>query len=254
VANASHELRTPLTSISGYVETLLSLAPPEPPELQRFLAIIQKNVTRMTLLVSELLDLAQLGAKENVGINAKPVLVKEVLEATLQMVNDQAGEKSITIVLETDTIDKEVSGYWEKDRIIQAIFNLLDNAVKYTPPGGQVRLKAKTGQSSEFGVRSSATKDPELKTAGSELGGNFLEIAVEDTGIGIPKEHLPRIFERFYRVDKARSREMGGTGLGLSIVKNIVEAHGGTVQVQSTLNLGSTFRVILPLAGPTRPL
>jgi two-component system phosphate regulon sensor histidine kinase PhoR len=250
VANASHELRTPLTSISGYVETLLSIAPPEPPETQRFLGIIQKNVARMTLLVSELLDLAQLGAKENMGINLKAVNVEEVLDTALQMITDQAREKEITLIQETDKISDDLKGFWEKDRIIQAVFNILDNAVKYTPPGGQVKLTANIVRGSEFGVRSEKEAASELKTPDSELDRNFLEITVEDTGIGIPKEHLPRIFERFYRVDKARSRELGGTGLGLSIVKNIIESHGGTVQVQSTLNLGSTFRIILPLAGP----
>ncbi|HMK66261.1 MAG TPA: ATP-binding protein, partial [Thermodesulfobacteriota bacterium] len=189
--------------------------------------------------------------KENIGITPKPVLVKEVLEIALQMVSDQAAEKGITLVEETETIGKEVSGNWEKERIIQAIFNILDNAVKYTLPNGRVRLTAKTVRSSEFGVRSDKTKDFELKTVSSEPA-DLMEISIEDTGIGIPKEHLPRIFERFYRVDKARSRELGGTGLGLSIVKHIVEAHGGTVQVQSTLNLGSTFHIILPLVGSTR--
>jgi two-component system, OmpR family, phosphate regulon sensor histidine kinase PhoR len=240
VANASHELRTPLTSISGYVETLLSIAPVEPPEIQRFLSIIQKNVTRMTLLVSELLDLAQLGAKENIGINVKTVNVKEVLDTALQMIADQAKEKGITLFQETGVIEKDISGIWEKDRIIQAVFNILDNAVKYTPPGGKVSLTAKIIADFGSGIADSAIRNPQ----------SAIEIAVQDSGIGIPKEHLSRIFERFYRVDKARSRELGGTGLGLSIVKHIVEAHGGTVQVQSTLNLGSTFRIILPLAGP----
>ena len=129
--------------------------------------------------------------------------------------------------------------------MVQALFNILDNAVKYTPPGGRVRLMAKVVQRSAFSVQRKGEID-ERRTTNDELA-DFLEISVEDTGIGIPKEHLSRIFERFYRVDKARSRELGGTGLGLSIVKHIVEAHGGTIQVQSIFGQGSTFTIVLPL-------
>jgi two-component system, OmpR family, phosphate regulon sensor histidine kinase PhoR len=248
VANASHELRTPLTSISGYVETLQTLVPNEPPEIQRFLTVIQKNVARMTLLVSELLDLAQLGARENLAARAKTVPVREILETALQMVADQAKEKNITVLPEMESLPDGLTGNWEKDRIIQAVFNVLDNGVKYTPHGGQVRLSARL-------VQSPGPETNQPKGGAQPLraeGADFLEVSIADTGPGISREHLPRIFERFYRVDKARSRDLGGTGLGLSIVKNIVEAHGGTVQVMSTLNQGSTFSLILPLAGPNQ--
>jgi two-component system phosphate regulon sensor histidine kinase PhoR len=246
VANASHELRTPLTSITGYVETLLSLAPNEPPEMQRFLSIIQKNVSRMNLLVSDLLDLAKLDAKELTDENLKRVKVEEVVTTALQMVDDQAREKEIILIRETENLPNELTACWEKDRIIQALFNVLDNAVKYTPPGGQVRLSANRVQRSAFGVQRKEDID-ERRMTNNELV-DFIEISVADTGIGIPKEHLSRIFERFYRVDKARSRELGGTGLGLSIVKHIIESHGGTIQVQSMLGQGSTFTIVLPLS------
>ncbi|MGC1403900.1 MAG: ATP-binding protein, partial [Thermodesulfobacteriota bacterium] len=245
VANASHELRTPLTSISGYVETLLSLSPKDPPELQRFLSIIQRNVRRMNLLVSDLLDLAKLDAKELTETNLKKVRVEEVLNTAVQMVGDQAREKKIDLIVEKEDLPEELIAYWEVERIGQALFNILDNAVKYTPPGGRVRLMAEVVQRSAFSVQRKGEIDERRMT--NDEPADFLEISVEDTGIGIPKEHLSRIFERFYRVDKARSRELGGTGLGLSIVKHIVEAHGGTIQVQSIFGQGSTFTIVLPL-------
>jgi two-component system, OmpR family, phosphate regulon sensor histidine kinase PhoR len=246
VANASHELRTPLTSIGGYVETILSLAPNEPPEIRRFLSIIQKNVTRMNLLVSDLLDLAKLDSQETPDLNLKPVKIKNVLQTALQMVSDQAGEKEITFTLDFQDIQDETVANWEKDRIIQALFNIMDNAVKYTMPRGSVRVTAKLVPGSEFAVQSEKDVNSKLTTQDSELPRDFIEISVQDSGIGISREHLSRIFERFYRVDKARSRALGGTGLGLSIVKHIVDAHGGTIQVQSAPGEGSTFTLILP--------
>ncbi|MBI4765794.1 MAG: HAMP domain-containing protein [Deltaproteobacteria bacterium] len=254
VANASHELRTPLTSINGYVETLISLVPDDPSEIRRFLSVIQKNVKQMGFLVSDLLDLAKLD-QEKTKSRMEQIQVKEVLAAAVQMIKDQAREKGIYFLEQWDTLGDDLKVFWEKERMVQAIFNLLDNAVKYTPAGGRISLIAKTVRSSEtsaslaepFGVQNMKELHPELITKYSELNRDFVEISVEDTGIGIPKEHLSRIFERFYRVDKARSRDLGGTGLGLAIVKHIVETHGGTIQVQSTLGQGSTFSLILPL-------
>jgi two-component system phosphate regulon sensor histidine kinase PhoR len=246
VANASHELRTPLTSISGYVETLLSLVPDQPPELRRFLSIIQKNVGQMNFLVSDLLDLAKLDLKEEAKDIRGPVSVREILEGAAQMIREPAGKKGITFEENWQYLPRNLTGWWEKDRIIQAVFNLLDNAVKYTPAGGQVVLSAKTASPLEVGVQGkNGIDDP--RTTNDERHRDFIEISVEDTGIGIPREHLSRIFERFYRVDKARSRELGGTGLGLAIVKHIVETHGGSVEAESTPNKGSTFKLILPL-------
>jgi two-component system, OmpR family, phosphate regulon sensor histidine kinase PhoR len=246
VANASHELRTPLTSISGYVETLLSLVPSEPPEIKRFLSIIQKNVKQMNFLVSDLLDLTKLDVQENSKNQLEKVQVKDILETSAQMIKDQAQQKRIDLIENWDNLPEGLMGFWEKDRVIQALFNVLDNAVKYTPEGGRVRLTAQIVQRSAFSGRRKDEID-ELQTPNSELHRDFIEISVADTGIGIPKEHLDRIFERFYRVDKARSREIGGTGLGLAIVKHIVETHSGTIQVQSTPGKGSIFSIVLPL-------
>jgi two-component system phosphate regulon sensor histidine kinase PhoR len=250
VANASHELRTPLTSINGYVETLLSLAPEDPPEIRRFLSVIQKNVNQMSFLVSDLLDLAKLDVQEKTKSRLEKVLVKEVLITAGQMIRDQARQKGIDFSEEWNSLPEGLAAFWEKDRIIQAIFNLLDNAVKYTPAGGKVQLTAKPVKRSVPAIGRSVQRINEIderRTMNDEGYADFLEISVEDTGIGIPKEHQSRIFERFYRVDKARSRDLGGTGLGLAIVKHIVETHGGTIQVQSTQGQGSTFSLILPL-------
>lgn len=248
VANASHELRTPLTSINGYVETLLSMVPPEPPEIKRFLSIMQKNVKRMNFLVSDLLDLAKLDVQEKSKITLEQVPVKEVLEAADQMIMDQAKEKKINFSKEIDAIPENLTAFWEKDRVLQALFNVLDNAVKYTPPGGQVRLTAEVIADFGFRISESGKNDlPKLTPQGEfRTPQSAIKISIEDTGIGIPKEHLSRIFERFYRVDKARSRELGGTGLGLSIVKHIVESHKGTVGIQSVLNQGTTVTITLP--------
>jgi two-component system phosphate regulon sensor histidine kinase PhoR len=253
VANASHELRTPLTSISGYVETLLSLAPSDPPEFQRFLSIIQKNVNQMNFLVSDLLDLAKLDIREKPKKNMKRVLVKDVLESAEQMIRDHLKKKGIDFSKEWDNLPEGLMAFWEKDRIVQALFNVLDNAVKYTPEGGRIRMTADL--IADFGFRiSEQGENGESKMAPPAefhnpllIAGSAIKISVEDTGLGIPKELLSRIFERFYRVDKARSREMGGTGLGLAIVKHIIETHGGTVQVESTFGQGSTFTIFLPL-------
>ena len=260
VANASHELRTPLTSISGYVETLLSLAPSDPPEFQRFLSIIQKNVKQMNFLVSDLLDLAELDVQEKPKKDMEQVLVKDVLETAEQMIRDHIKEKGIDFSKEWDNLPEGLTAFWEKDRIVQALFNVLDNAVKYTPEGGKVRLTAKPVQRSAFSdpptpalplggarEREGVENVDEQRTTNDERNADFVEISIEDTGIGIPKELLYRIFERFYRVDKARSRDLGGTGLGLAIVKHIVETHGGLVQVDSVVGKGSTFTLILPL-------
>jgi two-component system, OmpR family, phosphate regulon sensor histidine kinase PhoR len=247
VANASHELRTPLTSINGYVETLLSLASEDPPEIKRFLSVIQKNVKQMSFLVSDLLDLSQLDIQEKAGRQPERVQVKEALAAAGQMIRDQARQRGIDFSEEWNSLPEGLTAFWEKDRLIQALFNMLDNAVKYTPEGGQVRLLANLVQSSEFRVQKEKKSSSEMTDQPSELYRDFIEISVADTGIGIPKEHLGRIFERFYRVDKARSRDLGGTGLGLAIVKHIIETHGGTIQVESKLGQCTTFSIFLPL-------
>lgn len=221
VANASHELRTPLTAISGALETLEGLIS-EQGDAGRFLGILEKNVRRMSYLVSDLLDLSQLEDQERGERYVDEVPVAEVLQSALQTISPQALAKDITLIQDLAGLSSPgASLFWEKERMHQAIFNLLDNAVKYTPPGGKVTLSAREDEKE-------------------------ISISVTDTGLGIPKEHLTRIFERFYRVDRDRSRELGGTGLGLSIVKHIVEAHKGQIEARSELGRGSTFTITFP--------
>jgi signal transduction histidine kinase len=166
------------------------------------------------------------------------------------MITDPAQTKQIDFQMDTKDLPEGTIATWEEERMIQALFNVLDNAVKYTPEGGKIRLTAKVISDIGFRISDSHQKTisdsiqkPDFRNPQSAI-----QISIQDTGIGIPKDNLSRIFERFYRVDKARSREMGGTGLGLSIVKNIVEAHGGKVQVHSVLDHGTTFTLILPLS------
>ncbi|MBA4395021.1 MAG: hypothetical protein C0407_15830, partial [Desulfobacca sp.] len=239
VANASWELGKPLTAIDERFDTLLPLLSADSPEVQQGLIVIQKEVKRLNLLVSDLLELAKLDVQEKARMNFERVRIKGILGKALEMVKDQAQEKAISLDLETGNLPEEMTAFWEKDRVLQALFNVLDNALKYTPSGGRIGLTAKPVQRKE---------EIDQRTTTNNERADFVEISIEDTGPGIPKEHLPRIFERFYRVDRARSRELGGTGLGLSIVKHIIESHGGTVEVQSTLGKGTTFSLKLPVS------
>ena len=221
VANVSHELRTPLTSIRGFAETLLDGALEDRNNNRRFVEIIKSHALRLSDLTMDLLTLATLESEsfqlKPEGIDL-PALVHEVLESfrPLGLTKRQELEAVIDPGLPPIKADR--------DRIRQVLINLLDNAVKFTPEEGKISLE----------VRLNAE-------------GTGVEVHVKDRGIGIPSSDLPRIFERFYRVDKARSREQGGTGLGLAIVKHIVEAHRGHVSVKSTLGQGSDFCVTLPL-------
>ncbi len=218
VANVSHELRTPLTAIRGYAETLLEGAMEDSENRQRFLEIIKAHAIRLNNIASDLLVLSEIEAG---GPGAEPerVAVPAALDAALRAVESEARVRGVSILRGT-VEDLAVMG--GKVRLEQALINLLDNAVKFNRSGGEVRVQA---------------------TAGA---GATARIAISDNGIGIPSEHLSRIFERFYRVDKARSREVGGTGLGLSIVKHVVERMNGTLEVESQLGKGSSFVVSLP--------
>jgi two-component system phosphate regulon sensor histidine kinase PhoR len=218
VANVSHELRTPLTAIRGYAETLLDGALEDKENNRRFLDVIRAHAIRLNNIASDLLTLSEL---ESGKALAEPVRisVREALDSALHTVEAEARIREVTI-LPGRVEDVFVKG--EKTRLEQALINLLDNAIKFNRPQGEVFV-----------------------TAGPADSGKA-RITITDTGIGIPSEDLSRIFERFYRVDKARSREMGGTGLGLAIVKHIVERMGGSVQVESQLGKGSTFTVLLP--------
>jgi two-component system, OmpR family, phosphate regulon sensor histidine kinase PhoR len=220
VANVSHELRTPLTSIKGYLEALLDGAKDDPQKCQRFLEVAQQHADQLNNLISDLLQLSQI---ESGRYEWKRELIHpgDLLEKAVRLVRPMAEKKRQSLTVSPAGALPPILG--DPDKLVQLLINLLDNAVKYTPEGGMI-------------------------TIGARKIGEEIEISVRDTGIGIPSKDLPRIFERFYRVDRARSRELGGTGLGLAIVKHIVEAHGGIVRVDSEMGKGSQFIVTLPLS------
>ncbi|MEF2966509.1 cell wall metabolism sensor histidine kinase WalK [Paenibacillus sp. M1] len=219
VANVSHELRTPLTTIKSYTEALEDGAMEDPELGPKFASVIQTQTERMIRLVTDLLHLSRLDSKE-AELRKQPVSVMEMLEEVADRFSFQMQEKGIKPTL---FVANTVGSAWvDRDQIDQVLDNLLSNAMKYTPEGGIIAIEARRG---EDGV---------------------LAISVQDNGIGIPKKDLDRIFERFYRVDKARSRNMGGTGLGLSIAREIVKAHGGTILLQSELGKGTKVTFTLP--------
>jgi two-component system, OmpR family, phosphate regulon sensor histidine kinase PhoR len=218
VANASHELKTPLTSIKGFVETLLEGALDDKEHAAHFLKIIQEHADRLNNLINDLLDLSYLESKE-VAMQKTPVQLKTLVDNVVSGFTVPLKKKSIDV---KNDISPDVSVLIDKAKIEQVITNLIDNAVKFSKEKGRLIISAQQADGK-------------------------ITLWVKDSGAGIPAKDLPRIFERFYRVDKARSREMGGTGLGLAIVKHIVELHGGTVGVESTEGLGSQFWFTLPL-------
>jgi two-component system phosphate regulon sensor histidine kinase PhoR len=220
VANVSHELRTPLTAIRGYAETLLDGALDDPDHRRRFVEIIQSHAIRLNNIASDLLALSELESGRPPLAPGK-LSVLAMLEAAMRTVESEAAMRKVQLGWGT-VEDLQVMG--NKIKLEQAFVNLLDNAVKFNRGGGEVWVEA------------------------SRLPGGKVAISIADSGIGIPSEDVPRIFERFYRVDKARSREVGGTGLGLSIVKHVIEQMQGTVSVESQLNKGSKFTVVLPEA------
>jgi two-component system phosphate regulon sensor histidine kinase PhoR len=221
VANVSHELKTPLTSIKGFVETLLEGALEDKENNWRFLKIIQEHADRLDNLVNDLLSLSHFESKEIV-LKKSPLELRQEATNVISGFKSQLKKKDIEVKNE---LSADIAIIADKNRLGQVITNLFDNAIKFNKEKGFVRIY------------------------GEETNGK-VKITVEDSGIGIPEKDIPRIFERFYRVDKARSRELGGTGLGLSIVKHIIELHGGTVGVESTEGLGSKFWFIIPKKSP----
>ncbi|PIS34322.1 MAG: PAS domain-containing sensor histidine kinase [Candidatus Omnitrophica bacterium CG08_land_8_20_14_0_20_41_16] len=217
VANVSHELKTPLTSIKGFVETLLEGALDDKENNRNFLNIIHKHAERLDSLVNDLLSLSHLESKEII-LKKTSFNLRQQVEGVISGFRSQLKKKDIEIKNE---LPVGISVIADKARLEQVVTNLIDNAIKFNKEKGSVRIFSE------------------------EINGK-VKIIVEDSGIGIPEKDIPRIFERFYRVDKARSRELGGTGLGLSIVKHIVELHGGSVGVESTEGLGSKFWFLLP--------
>jgi two-component system phosphate regulon sensor histidine kinase PhoR len=218
VANVSHELRTPLTTIKGYMEALRDGGLQDHGQAEQFLGVIQRHTERMEKIVSDLLLLSEIESSDR-ALQKETLNLLEVIQAAVEAVRPMAEGKKQNIQIKLE----EGLPLFQADsqKIHQAMINLLHNAISYTPEGGSITVEAKPVQEGA-------------------------EVTVADNGIGIPPEHLSRIFERFYRVDKGRSRELGGTGLGLSIVKHIVEAHGGQIRVESKPGKGSRFIIFLP--------
>ena len=224
IANVSHELRTPLTSIQGYTETLLD-QPAEDNHVRDFLEIIRKNAARMARLTEDLLTLARVESGEQ-RFDIQDVSAEELLEDALESFREVARSYELDLQKENGVADKSVKA--DREAIHQVFSNLIENALKYAAAGKRVVLGAR------------------------EVAGG-IEFYVRDFGPGISSEHLPRLFERFYRVDKARSRESGGTGLGLAIAKHIMLAHEGTIRAESELNHGSAFLFTLPASAHPSP-
>lgn len=233
VANVSHELRTPLTSIKGYVEALLDGAKDDPATSAKFLEIILKQSDRLNLIIEDLLELSKIESGR-VSMREEPLELRTVIDRTLSMIKPIADKNRHRLATSIDPSLPPVAG--DEGRLVQVLTNLLDNAIKYTPAGGTITVGAKAA--------------PSIGNADPPVGA--IDLSVADTGIGIPEQDRPRVFERFYRVDKARSRELGGTGLGLAIVKHIVEGHGGQVWVEANFPQGSRFVVRLPLTAKSR--
>ena len=214
VANVSHELKTPITSIKGFSETLLDGAMDDREALRQFLNIILQESERLQTLIQDLLDLSKI-EQQGFNLSVEKVNVITIINEVITIVNRKAEEKNISILFEKDMepIIIEADPY----RLKQIFINIVSNALAYTTNNGSVAIKVTNDSSKVY-------------------------IDIEDTGIGIEQSEIPRIFERFYRVDRARSRNSGGTGLGLAIVKHLVEAHKGLVTVQSEVGKGSVFR------------
>jgi two-component system, OmpR family, phosphate regulon sensor histidine kinase PhoR len=221
VANVSHEFRTPLTAIQGFAETLLGGALEDPANRQRFVEIIRDHAARLARLTEDLLELSRIEAGE-LKLEFQPVSVQQLVESCVETASLKARSKQLGLNVTVPAGLPAVRG--DANRLQEVLQNLLDNAVQYTPSGGSIEVIAANPNSQ-------------------------IVITVVDTGIGIPQAEQSRIFERFYRVDAARSREAGGTGLGLSIARHIVEAHGGRIWVESTVSEGSRFHFSIPAAG-----
>ena len=226
VANVSHEFRTPLTAIQGFAETLIAGALDDPQNRGRFLNIILEHARRLARLTEDLLKLSQMDA-DRLELEISPVKVSQLVESCYETARHRAAEKELTLTLAPGLSQNLPDVAGDARRLQEVLQNLLDNAIQYTLPGGKVILNA-------------------------ELKNHNVVFTVSDTGIGIPTADQPRIFERFYRVDAARSREAGGTGLGLAIAKHLIEVHGGRIWVESEVGAGSRFHFSVPLFDPER--
>jgi len=218
LANVSHELRTPIFSIQGFLETLLDGAVDDPTVNRDFLDKAHRHAGRLNALLNDLIEISRIESGE-MKMSFRYFSIGEFLRGVIEEMRGQAEKKNLSLSL-SPGIPADEKVYGDRDRLKQVMVNLIDNAIKYTEPGGSVVCAVRRD-------------------------GDRSVVQVQDTGCGIPSEHLPRIFERFYRVDRDRSRDVGGTGLGLAIVKHIVEAHGGTITVESSVGKGSTFAFTL---------
>jgi two-component system phosphate regulon sensor histidine kinase PhoR len=217
----SHELRTPLAAIRGYAETLLDGALEDRENNRRFIEIIQSHAIRLNNIASDLLVISELDSNAPPAVSTERLSLSGIIQAAVQTVEGAASLREIQIDT-SGCCDCAVVGY--RFRLEQALTNLLDNAVKFNKPGGQIVIEC------------------------SPVSDEIVSLSIADTGIGIPSNELQRIFERFYRVDKARSRSTGGTGLGLPIVKEVIEGMGGTISVESQLGRGAKFTILLKAA------
>ena len=250
VANVSHELRTPLTAIKGYAETLLAGAAHDPERRHRFLAIIDRHSERLSRLIDDLLTLSnlELGRTE---LHREALQVADLIQEAIDVVQEKAQRGAVSLTQSLPADLPPLGG--DRDRLHQVLINLIDNAVKYTPARGRVRVSAAlhTRGGTGAGTQSLwAGNGAGVTVVAADAGRDWLEVAIADTGYGIPEADIPRLTQRFYRVDKARSRELGGTGLGLAIVKHIVLAHGGGLRIESRVTRGTTVRVALPVDTP----
>jgi two-component system phosphate regulon sensor histidine kinase PhoR len=225
VANVSHELKTPVASVKGFAETLLAGALKDEETAKSFLQIIYDESERLNRLIGDILDLSKIESKR-VPLQLSPVHLNSFMDHTLQMLAPEAQKKNIDLKL---LVEEDLYMEADEDRLRQIMINLLSNGISYTPEGGKVSVTVQA-------MNVVNGEDPET-----------IRFVIADTGIGIPRKDLPRIFERFYRVDKARSRSSGGTGLGLSIVKHLVELHKGHISVESEVGAGSRFILDLPV-------
>ena len=228
VANASHELKTPLASIKAYTETLLDWALHDDSVNVRFLERIDEQAERLNQLILDLLSLARLESGQEV-FNHQPLDLVPVVEACVEAHRGRAAAKNLELRLDPSDLDEGTLVQADEEAVREIADNLIDNAIKYTPDDGSVHVRC-------------------------SLQGDDVVVEISDTGIGIPREDLPRIFERFYRVDKARSRALGGTGLGLSIVKHLVQSIGGRIEVASRLGSGTRFTVRFPRSRESGPI